>query len=139
VLSATLDSSVYIRALQLGGAAAHLLGYAREGQLRIDVSDPILDETMRVLRDKFKWSGEMLHFTRQNLSRITNRVEPAHRLDIIKEDEPDNRILECAATANSDYIVSEDNDLLRLGQQAGTPIVPVRDFIRVAVTAARQR
>jgi len=57
VISATIDSSVYIRALHLGGPAARLIGHARVGNLRIDVSDPILAETLRVLRDKFEWSG----------------------------------------------------------------------------------
>jgi predicted nucleic acid-binding protein len=51
--SATLDTSVYIRALHFGGPAALLLGHARAGTIRIDISDPLLDETVRVLRDKF--------------------------------------------------------------------------------------
>ena len=34
---------------------------------------------------------------------------------IIKEDPPDNRILECAVEDKSAYIVTRDNDLLRLG------------------------
>jgi hypothetical protein len=57
VIGATIDSSVYIRALHFGGPAALLIGYARAGKIRIDISDPILNETLRVLRDKFGWSG----------------------------------------------------------------------------------
>jgi predicted nucleic acid-binding protein len=33
---------------------------------------------------------------------------------VIDYDPPDNRILECAAEAGSEFIVSEDKDLLRL-------------------------
>ena len=36
------------------------------------------------------------------------------RLEIIREDPPDNRILECAVRSGSDFIVTGDNDLLRL-------------------------
>ncbi len=57
MISATIDSSVYIRALHLGGPAALLIGHAKAGNIRIDLSDPILNETLRVLRDKFGWSG----------------------------------------------------------------------------------
>jgi predicted nucleic acid-binding protein len=43
-------------------------------------------------------------------------VTPAVQLDIIKEDPADDRILECAVTGGSNYIVAGDKDLLRLGQ-----------------------
>lgn len=110
MISATIDSSVYIRAL-----AALLIGHARAGNIRIDISDPILNETMRVLRDKFERSGDMLHDARGKLAKLTNRVMPVETVSVIKEDPDDNRILECADAARSDFIVSEDKDLLRLG------------------------
>jgi len=40
----------------------------RAGNIRIDISDPIIDETMRVLRDKFQWPGELTHHTRGELA-----------------------------------------------------------------------
>ena len=57
MVSATLDTSVYIRALHLGGPAATLIGYARMGELRIDLSGPIMDESMRVLRGEIRMVG----------------------------------------------------------------------------------
>jgi predicted nucleic acid-binding protein len=33
-------------------------------------------------------------------------VQPGVRLDVVKEDPPDNRILECAVNAGSDFIVT---------------------------------
>jgi predicted nucleic acid-binding protein len=93
VIGATIDSSVYIRALHFGGPAALLIGYARAGKIRIDISDPILNETLRVLRDKFGWSGDMLHDARGKLEKLANRVTPTETLYIIEEDPDDNRIL----------------------------------------------
>jgi predicted nucleic acid-binding protein len=49
---------------------------------------------------------------------------------LIKEDEPDNRILECAVEAGSDFIISADKDLLRLGSYADISIVRAADFFR---------
>jgi len=59
-------------------------------------------------------------------------VKPAVQLDIIKEDPPHNRILECAVSAGSDYIVSGDKDLLRLGRYDSIRILRVADFLGLA-------
>jgi putative PIN family toxin of toxin-antitoxin system len=133
VISATLDTSVYIRALHFGGPAALILGHARAGNIRIDISDAVLTETNRVLRDKFQWDGYTLQDARGKLLALGNHVSPTETLNVIKEDPDDNRILECAAAADSNFIVSEDKDLLRLGQFGNARIVSVRDFINLAL------
>jgi uncharacterized protein len=92
-----------------------LIGHARAGNIRIDISDPILSETMRVLRDKFQWNGYMLQDARRKLLSLGNLVSPAEATSVVKEDPDDDRILECAAAARSNFIVTEDKDLLRLG------------------------
>jgi predicted nucleic acid-binding protein len=55
VISATLDTNVYISALVFGGAPRRLLDLAIDGHLDVTISQPILDETLRVLREKFGW------------------------------------------------------------------------------------
>jgi hypothetical protein len=54
VIGVTLDTNIYVSALEFGGVNARLLGLARAGAFRIDVSDAILDELVSVLRDDFK-------------------------------------------------------------------------------------
>ncbi len=87
MVSVTLDTSVYVGAFNSRGSGSRLLGMARAGQLRIDISDAILSERMRVLREKFAF----------RLSKITNRVAPTRPLAVISPDPPDNRILESYA------------------------------------------
>ena len=139
MISATLDTSVYIRALHFGGLATVIIGHARAGSIRIDISDAIVAETNRVLRDKFQWDGYSLQDARERLFALGNRISPKETLHIIKEDPDDDRILECAATANSDFIVSEDKDLLRLGQFGNARILSVRAFINLALTPGTPR
>lgn len=67
MIRATLDSNIYVSALQFYGLGVRLLEIARAGGIRIDTSDPILDETIGVLRDKFGWAGYRLHFARAAL------------------------------------------------------------------------
>jgi hypothetical protein len=94
----TLDTSVYVSAFQFGGGM-RLLHMAINGE--IAVSRPILEEVIRVLREKFHWDGYRLHDTRQQILGFARLVTPKQTLDVVKEDEPDNRILECAAEAGS--------------------------------------
>ena len=59
-------------------------------------------------------------------------------LDVIKEDREDNRILECASAVGSDYIVTGDEDLLRLGRYESIRIVTPSDFFVVAQRRGRE-
>ena len=53
MISVTLDSNVYISALEFHGVGAQLLLMARAGAIRVDTSAAILIETTSVPRDKF--------------------------------------------------------------------------------------
>jgi predicted nucleic acid-binding protein len=56
-------------------------------------------------------------------------VSPAVQLEVVKDDPDDDRILECAVTAGSDFIVTGDKDLLRLGRYDSIKILTVADFL----------
>jgi putative PIN family toxin of toxin-antitoxin system len=124
---------IHIRAFNFGGSAAMLFGYARKGNFRIDISEAILQETRDVLREKFQRDPYEIHDIRQKLEALCNRVARTQVLEVIKEDPDDNRILECAAAARSDYVVSEDQDLLRLGEYEGIPIITVANFLNIVL------
>jgi uncharacterized protein len=136
VLPVTLDTSVYVGALTSRGFSARVFTLARAGVLRIDMSDAILTETIRVLREKFEWDGYRLHDAMHKLAGLANRVVPRQALDVIKEDPPDNRILECAVEAGSEYFVTWDRpylnkDLLRLGEYAGIRIIRPAELLQL--------
>lgn len=129
MFAVTLDTSVYIGALNSRGFSARIFTLAQAGEVRIDISDAILTETIRVLREKFAWDGYRLQDAMHKLAGLTNRVVPRQALDVIKEDPPDNRILECAVEAGSKFIVTWDKDLLRLGEYAGIRIIRPADLL----------
>jgi putative PIN family toxin of toxin-antitoxin system len=109
VLRVTADTNIFISALIFrGGKPFHLLELARKGSISLTVSRAILDEMEGVLARKFNWPPEDIADARRRITAAARTVEPRVQLDIIKEDPPDNRILECAVEAGSDYIVSED-------------------------------
>jgi predicted nucleic acid-binding protein len=89
----------------------------------------------RVLRDKFGWSEEALSMAQARIADFTLRVTPDRKLDVVREDPADNRILECAVKGKSEYFVTRDNHLLKLQSFAGTRMIKVADFLRVVRAA----
>jgi uncharacterized protein len=93
------------------------------------VSQAIIDETLDVLARKFGASAEDLAEARAIILEAARTVMPTVQLDVIKEDPSDNRILECAMTGGSNYIVTGDNDLLRLGHYDAIQIITASGLI----------
>lgn len=75
---------------------------------RLQISAGILDETMRILANKFRWSAQDITEARFVLSSISQWVMPHVELDVVERDPDDNRILECAQSSGSDYILTGD-------------------------------
>jgi putative PIN family toxin of toxin-antitoxin system len=58
-------------------------------------------------------------------------VEPKQKLNIVKEDPEDNKILECAKEGKVDYIVTKDYHLLKLKEFEGIKIIKPDDFLKI--------
>lgn len=110
----TADSNIYISAVMFGGKPLTILQMALEGEIELAISDAILNETLRVLREKFHRTTEQLQDIEDFIGSITKQVYPTERLDAVPADRDDNRVLECAVKAESDVIVTGDADLLSL-------------------------
>lgn len=67
------------------------------------------------------------------MGKIAHRVAPSQTLYVITEDPEDDRILECAAEAQSDYIVSGDKDLHRLGEYGNARVIKAADMLDVVL------
>jgi putative PIN family toxin of toxin-antitoxin system len=128
-LEVTADSNIYISALVFAGRPLQFLDAARAGVFRLAVSDALLAEVHRILRDKFRWPQVDLAEAATDLADFTMHVSPTQTIDAVPEDPDDNRVLECAVEAKSQFIVTGDAALLRLGRYAGIRIVRVADFM----------
>jgi predicted nucleic acid-binding protein len=70
VLSVTADTNIYVSAYQFGGLPRRLIDIAGAGEVRLDISEAILNETLRVLRDKFKWSADALQALQDDVTQL---------------------------------------------------------------------
>ena len=138
MLRVTADSNIYISALNFGGLPDKLLDLARGGEIQLAVSEAIMDEVSRVLRDKFGWSKDAIAQARAQIAEFTERVKPERRIAAVQEDPTDNRILECAVTGSSEYLVTGDKHLLKLGEFATTRIVKPAEFLEILARTERR-
>ena len=123
------DTNVLVSAIQFGGKPKHLLDLAVDGHVDLAVSEAILEETLRILRDKFNRTPGELRETGQQLRVVGRIVTPTERIAVIDADPSDDRILECAVAADAEVIVSGDKHLLALGSFRGMPIQRVGEFL----------
>ncbi|MBV8136123.1 MAG: putative toxin-antitoxin system toxin component, PIN family [Deltaproteobacteria bacterium] len=129
MLRVVADTNVYISALNFGGVPDQILALARRGRLEMFVSKRILDEIEGVLKRKFRWPPNRTRQALLAISSFATEVEPTERVAVIKQDEPDNRVLECALAAKATIVVSGDSHLRDLGSFKRIRILSPRAFL----------
>ena len=125
----TADTNIYISALNLPGVSQYFSPAGGErGDQAVRVGrDPNGDR--RNTKKQIPVPPDRIIAAIEALSDITDRIRPTVALNVVTEDPDDNKILECAQTANADYVVTGDRHLLKLRQYDGTPIITVTEFL----------
>jgi len=123
MLRIVFDSNVYISALLFKGIPGKILDMAFKNEIILITSGEIITETVRILREKFKWPEHNIDKFMRRLSDISVNIRPGIKLNVIKERESDNRVLECAVSGDTSLIVSGDKHLLKLKKYKNIPIV----------------
>jgi len=113
-MRAVADTNVYISALNFGGAPEEVLALGRAGAVQLFISLSILKEIEEVLLRKFHWSARDVREASAAIQEFAQLVRPRETIHLITEDEPDNRILECAIEAGADFVITGDRHLRQL-------------------------
>jgi putative PIN family toxin of toxin-antitoxin system len=104
-------------------------GFERE--YVIILSPEILDEAIDKLRHKFNVPENRIQDLIRILVTFSFVVEPTEKINAVKADPDDNKIIECAACSNADYIVSGDRHLLDLKEYKSIKIVTPRNMLEI--------
>ena len=132
MIKVAADTNVYISAILFGGKPEEIRESAREGEVELLISETILAEIAGVLKRKFDWSDWQISEVIKDIRAITTLITPTSTLSVIKEDEPDNRVLECATEGKAQYIISGDEHHLQpLKQYQGIKILSPAQFIEL--------
>ena len=130
-----LDTNVFISSLLFpGGPAEEIIFMVEQEQLELIVSKDILAELNRVLTQKFNINFRASSKMIKTIKEISTRVKPLEKIQIIKADDQDNRILECAIEGQVDFIISGDKQhLQKLGKFQDIPILGPGEFLRQTI------
>jgi putative PIN family toxin of toxin-antitoxin system len=128
-LKAVYDTNIFVSALAIpGGQAERAIDLVIDARVNLCISKEIIHEVLGVLGRKFSKSTEELSRTAVFLSVLAELVVPRKKLAIL-DDEPDNRILECAVMGSADIIVTGDRAMLELQKYQGIRILSLRQFL----------
>jgi len=123
------DTNIFISALVIPGSQAErAISRIIEGRDELAISPDIIKEVLSVLSSKFGREREALSHVAVTLLDLGKLVRPDQRVRVLR-DEPDNRILECAASGKADLIVTGDKEMLRLKEYMGVRITSLREYL----------
>ena len=129
MLKVVLDTNVIVSGLKFPTSnPAKILLLVASGEVANFTSRHIVNETKRILVDKFFWTHEEAEAAEVWLTTFSKSVNPKNRIAVIVDD-PDNRILECAIEGRADFIISGDHHLTDLKVYQGIKIVPPSTFL----------
>ena len=58
-------------------------------------------------------------------------VHPKSKFNVVKDDPDDDKIIEAAVEGKAEYIITQDNHLLKLKEFKGIKIVTPKDFLEL--------
>lgn len=118
------DTNIYIAATIKSGLAEDILNLAAKTDIiTLITSEEILKELRKKLISKFERSETIVDIFLERIRKIAEIVEITKRLNVVKRDPDDNKILECALAGKADLIVSSDQDLIKLKKFKGIAII----------------
>lgn len=128
-MKVVFDTNIYISAFVfVGGSADKAIQRILDNEDTLIISKPIIEETLRIMAEKFERNVEELSRTAVFLSEIATVVTPEEKISVLS-DEPDNRILECASEGNASAIVTGDKAMLQLDMYEGIRVVSLRSYL----------
>ena len=123
------DTNILVSALVFpGGRGDAALRRIIAGTDQLVMSRAVLDELLEVLSRKFARDAEELAHVAVFVSELAMLVAPKRRLRVVQDD-PDNRILECAIAGRAEAIVTGDKVLLALKNFRNIPVVTLRSYL----------
>ena len=134
-MKVVLDTNVLVSGTFWDGDSRKILRLLDQKEIVCILSQEIIDEYRAVLiRDDI-----VDKIVNKNLiaSRVVERiisasiiVKPKNQLFVVKDDSEDNKIVECAIAAQADYIITKDQDLLRLKKFESIMIITPEEFLK---------
>jgi putative PIN family toxin of toxin-antitoxin system len=139
MIRVVIDTNVVVSAsLEDEGLPAAIMDLAANKRILMCVSDAVLAEYKEVLnRPRLKLAPRRIAQFLTVIRKTNRLVKPKRRVTVIRNDEPDNRLLECAQAAAADYLVTGNARHFPRTFEA-TAIVTPKEFIELLLPVIAQ-
>ena len=129
-----LDTNVLLSGSFWDGASSEIIERIENKEIELVLSKEIIAEFAKVLeyeeiQQKIRDKNLEMKRTIEKIVSISIIVEPTRKIEFVKEDKDDNIILECALEGKADFIISQDNHLLKLKEFEGIKIITPEEFL----------
>ena len=126
------DTNIIISGLLWNGNESDILKLIKLGELTNFISPEIIMELENVLsRKKFQLTKNEINSAIGEILSMSKIILPKEKINALKDDPDDNRILECAMEGKADCIISGDRHLLDMEEYREIPIMPARDLLKI--------
>ncbi|MBU0930345.1 MAG: putative toxin-antitoxin system toxin component, PIN family [Nanoarchaeota archaeon] len=131
----TVDTNVLISSTFWNGNSDKIIKLAENNKIELILSEEIIEEFIKVLnykeiQEKIKDKNLEMKRSVEKIVSISKIVIPKLKINI-SEDSDDNKILECAVEGKADYIISQDNHLLKLKEYNKIKILTPKEFLEI--------
>jgi len=128
-----LDTNILISALFFGGKPRKIFELVLEEEIVGITSSYIIFELKDVLRRrKFNINEEKIEEVTDLIKEYFKEFNPQTKLNLVKNNHPDNKILSLAIDSKSDYLITGDKQhLLPLKKIKKTKIVSAEEFLAI--------
>ena len=129
------DTNIAVSGFLFGGLPLRVLDAGRSEIIELCTSQALLDEFAEVIeRPHFDRKFEETGISRQRMvsdyAEISTVIKPAKLSEHVSRDPDDDEVIACALSADCEFIVTGDNDLLVLKEYQGVTIVTAADFLK---------
>ena len=132
MINIVLDTNSLIIAISAKNDCHKVWQSFLNGDYTLCISNEIVEEYLEVMtRNINKYVAETIIYTiltRENVKKLT----PHDRFHLITADRDDNKFVDCAITANAEYIVTEDHHFNELKNISfpSVAIINLKDFAK---------
>ena len=131
VIKVVLDTNVLVSSVFWVGNPHKIVELAIDRKIQAFTSPEILQEFENALNRDFLEDHDFIDSQIALVLEYSEIVWPSSKVDLVKEDSEDNKILECALSAGADYIITGDPHLLNLKQIKDTKIITPSGFMAI--------
>ena len=104
----------------------------RNKEIELIISESIIEEIITTLRNfKIILSEEDISNWKDIILENSLLVEPEEEIDIVKDDQDDNKFIEVAVMGKAKYIITQDNHLLNIKEFREIKILTPKEFLDI--------